>query len=57
MSVASENDKQDKEKTSDAAADKENHAPLPQVQSWSHMGLVSSLASDSMHSIAGNGHF
>ena len=57
MSIASEKSKQDDEASANDKADQANHAPTPQVQSWSHMGLVSSLASDSMHTIAGSGHF
>ena len=57
MSIASEKSKQDDEASANEKTDQANHAPTPQVQSWSHMGLVSSLASDSMHTIAGSGHF
>jgi len=57
LSVKENIDKQKQQTADNAAADKANHAPLPSVQSWSHMGLVSSLSSDASQHISGGGHF
>ena len=57
MSLDENINKQKKETGDNAATDLNNHAPLPSVQSWSHMGLVSSLSSDASQHISGGGHF